>query len=47
VAASELKVTYKNFEAPKPRPAGRFIEGDAATQSRQLAKLLHEEAKVI
>jgi electron transfer flavoprotein beta subunit len=47
IPATEIKVNYKNFQLPPGRPAGRFIDGDGAEQSRQLAKLLHEEAKVI
>jgi electron transfer flavoprotein beta subunit len=47
VSATELKVSYKNFQSPPGRPAGRFLDGDAATQASTLAKLLHEEAKVI
>jgi hypothetical protein len=29
-----------------PRPAVRMIEGDPATQAKELVRLLHEEAKV-
>ena len=47
LSATDVKVSYKNFQLPPGRPAGRFLEGDAASQSLQLAKLLHEEAKVI
>jgi electron transfer flavoprotein beta subunit len=35
------------MELPPPRPAVRMVEGDAATQARELVRLLHEEAKVI
>lgn len=34
-------------DPPPPRAAGRIIPGDPATASRQLVKLLREEAKVI
>ena len=35
------------LELPPARPAVRMIEGDAATQAKELVRLLHEEAKVI
>jgi electron transfer flavoprotein beta subunit len=47
VAATEVKVTYKNFQLPPPRSAGKTIDGDSATQAASLVKLLHEEAKVV
>jgi hypothetical protein len=36
-----------SLELPPARPAVRMIEGDAATQAKELLRLLHEEAKVI
>jgi electron transfer flavoprotein beta subunit len=47
IAPTEQKISYKNFQLPPPRPAGKFIEGDAAAQASTLVKLLHEEAKVV
>jgi electron transfer flavoprotein beta subunit len=41
------KVKVAAMELPPERPAVRMIEGDAATQARELVRLLHEEAKVI
>jgi electron transfer flavoprotein beta subunit len=41
------KVSVKAMELPPPRPAVTMIEGDPATQARELVRLLHEEAKVI
>jgi electron transfer flavoprotein beta subunit len=35
------------LELPPPRPPVRMVEGDAATQAKELVRLLHEEAKVI
>lgn len=35
------------LELPPPRPAVKMIEGDPATQAKELIRLLHEEAKVI
>jgi electron transfer flavoprotein beta subunit len=36
-----------SLELPPPRPAVKMIEGDPATQAKELLRLLHEEAKVI
>jgi electron transfer flavoprotein beta subunit len=41
------KVKIVSLSLPPDRPAIRMIEGDAATQSKELLRLLHEEAKVI
>jgi hypothetical protein len=35
------------MEMPAARGAVKMIEGDPETQSRELLRLLHEEAKVI
>jgi electron transfer flavoprotein beta subunit len=35
------------LELPPPRPQVRMVEGDPATQAKELVRLLHEEAKVI
>ena len=40
-------VTLNNFGLPPGRPAGRILEGDAASTSKELVRLLREEAKVI
>jgi electron transfer flavoprotein beta subunit len=49
VGASEAdqKIRYKNFQLPPPKQAGKKISGDAATQAKELARLLREEAKVV
>ena len=47
VAESDQKVRYKNFQLPPPKQAGKKISGDPATQAKELARLLHEEAKVV
>ncbi|MEZ4319455.1 MAG: electron transfer flavoprotein subunit beta/FixA family protein [Myxococcota bacterium] len=36
-----------NLAPPPERPAGRIIEGDAVTASKELVRLLRDEAKVI
>ncbi|MBX7149655.1 electron transfer flavoprotein subunit beta/FixA family protein [bacterium] len=40
-------VTYKNYQLPAERAAGKKLEGEPAQQAAQLVKLLREEAKVI
>ncbi len=47
ISDADLKVKLKNFQLPPPKSAGKKIEGDAATQVKELVRLLHEEAKVI
>ena len=49
LSADDLKprTVVVALELPPPRPAVRMIEGDAATQAKELIRLLHEEAKVI
>ncbi len=47
VTESDQKIRYKNFQLPPPKQAGKKIEGDPATQAKELVRLLHEEAKVV
>lgn len=54
VSAADLGVelgaahrTVGNMAPPPPRPAGRIIDGDAATAAKELVRLLREEAKVL
>jgi len=44
---ADQKIKYKNFQLPPPKQAGKKITGDAATQAKELVRLLHEEAKVV
>jgi electron transfer flavoprotein beta subunit len=44
---SDQKIRYKNFQLPPPKQAGKKLSGDPAAQVKELARLLHEEAKVI
>jgi electron transfer flavoprotein beta subunit len=44
---SDRKIRYKNFQLPPPKQAGKKIAGDPAAQAKELARLLHEEAKVV
>ncbi len=41
------KAATAGYELPPTRPAGRIIEGDAATAAKELVRLLREEAKVL
>lgn len=41
------KVKFKNFELPPEKPAVKMLSGDAATQAKELVKLLMNEAKVL
>ncbi len=47
VEASACKVTYEDLKLPAEKPPVKMIEGDAATQAKELARLLREEAKVL
>ena len=47
VSESDQKLKFKNFQLPPPKAAGKKIAGDTTTQVKELARLLHEEAKVI
>jgi electron transfer flavoprotein beta subunit len=47
VSEADQKIRYKNLQLPPPKQAGKKIAGDPATQAKELARLLHEEAKVI
>lgn len=47
VGKAGAKVELFKLEPPPARPPGKIIPGDAATAAVELARLLHEEAKVI
>jgi electron transfer flavoprotein beta subunit len=47
VTDADQKIRYKNFQLPPPKQAGKKIAGEPAAQAKELARLLHEEAKVI
>lgn len=44
---ADQKIRYKNFQLPPSRQAVKKIAGEPAAQAKELARLLHEEAKVI
>ena len=41
------KIRYKNFELPPVKPPVKMLAGDAAAQTKELVKLLMNEAKVL
>lgn len=41
------RVKVSDYQLPPERQAGKKVTGDAATQAKELARLLREEAKVI
>ncbi|MDR3605915.1 MAG: electron transfer flavoprotein subunit beta/FixA family protein [Oligoflexia bacterium] len=47
VSDADQKIRLKGFQLPAPKQAGKKIAGDAATQAKELVRLLHEEAKVV
>ena len=47
ITDADTKVTYSDLELPAEKPAVKMIEGDAAAQAKELARLLREEAKVL
>ncbi len=47
VAPSQIKVRLKDFQLPPEKPQVKMISGDAATQAKELVRLLMEEAKVL
>lgn len=47
VAESQKKIGYKALALPPERGACKMIPGDAATAAKELARVLHDEAKVI
>ena len=47
VGAASAKVKLTSLELPEPRQAGLQVSGDTAAKAKELARLLHEEAKVI
>jgi electron transfer flavoprotein beta subunit len=47
ISAAACKAQIKEMALPPERPQGRKIEGDAATQAKELAHLLRTEVKLI
>ncbi|MGZ3713172.1 MAG: electron transfer flavoprotein subunit beta/FixA family protein [Bdellovibrionota bacterium] len=47
VSEAQKKIGYKALSLPPERSACKMITGDAATAAKELARVLHDEAKVI
>lgn len=47
VGKANNKVKLSGFQPPAPRPPGRMLAGDTATQVKELVRLLRQEAKVL
>lgn len=47
IADGDMRIRYKSFQLPPPKPPGKKLAGDPAAQVKELVRLLHEEAKVI
>lgn len=47
VSVDQTKVRYQKYQLPPEKPPVRMIEGNPDVQAATLAKLLHEEAKVL
>ncbi len=47
IESSKAKVRIVEFSLPPSRPQGKKIEGDAASQAKELVQLLRNEARVI
>ena len=47
VQPGQIKVRLKDFQLPPEKPAVKMIAGDAATQAKELVRLILEEAKVL
>lgn len=47
LADGSVKIKYNSLALPPDRQACKMVAGDVAAQAKELARLLHEEAKVI
>jgi len=47
IGAKGARVAMTKLELPPPKPAGRLFKDDVAAAVKEVARLLHEEAKVI
>ncbi len=47
VDASRVRIKMTQFKLPPEKPAVKMLSGDAKAQTKELARLLREEAKVI
>lgn len=47
VSGAQMKTKLKDFQLPPEKPAVKMLTGDAATQAKELVRLLMEESKVL
>lgn len=47
IAPEKSKTRYKDFQLPADKPPVKMLSGDAATQAKELVRLLMDEAKVL
>ena len=47
ITSTKSNAVDADYQLPPERKAGKKIDGDAATQAKELVRLLHEEAKVL
>lgn len=47
LSAADQKIKFKNYKLPPPRQAGKKINGEPDAQTKELVRLLNEEAKVL
>jgi electron transfer flavoprotein beta subunit len=47
VSSADARTKHFNFQLPPDKPPVKMIDGDSATQSKTLATLLRQEAKVL
>jgi electron transfer flavoprotein beta subunit len=47
VSTDKTRVKFLNYQLPLEKPSVKMLPGDASSQSKELAKLLREEAKVL
>jgi electron transfer flavoprotein beta subunit len=46
-SAADVRIQLQGFQVPPEKPPVKMITGDSAAQAKQLAELLHNEAKVL
>lgn len=47
MGTDQVKTRLKDFQLPPSKPSVKMLEGDAATQAKELVRLLMEEAKIL
>ena len=47
IGSAGARIAIQKLELPPPKPAGKVFKDDVATAVKEVARLLHEEAKVI